>query len=105
MFKNLLNAQSTPVWIEVSFPIIQIILLSLIALSSLLVIIAVLKRPSNPDGGNNAITGISDTYYMHNKANTKEGRLQKLIIISVSCIFVFTIIYFILQLVLNSFVA
>ena len=94
-----------PVWIEVSFPIIQIVLLSLIAVFSLLTIIAVLKRPSNPEGGNNSITGISDTYYMHNKANTKEGRLQKLIIISLVCIFVFTILYFVLQVVLNSFTA
>ena len=73
------------------------------AIFSILVIIAVLKKPSNPEGGTNAITGISDTYYMHNKANTKEGRLQKLIIISMSCIFAFTVIYFILSLILNSF--
>ena len=103
MLNNLLNVKSIPVWIEVSFPIIQIVLLSLIALSSILVIIAVLKKQSNPEGGTNAITGISDTYYMHNKANTKEGRLQRLIIISMSCIFAFTIIYSILELILNSF--
>ena len=103
MLTTLLNAKSIPVWIEGSCPMIQIVLLSLIALCSLLVIIAVLKKPSNPEGGTNAITGISDTYYMHNKSNTKEGRLQKLIIISTSCIFVFTVIYFVLSLILNSF--
>lgn len=105
MFTNLLNAQTIPVWIENSFPIIQIVLLSLIAICSLLVIIAVLKKQSNPESGTNAITGISDSYYMQNKGNTKEGRLQKLIIWSVSLIFAFTVIYFILQLILNSFAA
>jgi len=103
MLTKFLSAKSMPVWMETSFPIIQIILLSLIALSSVLIIIAVLKKPSNPESGTNAITGISDTYYMHNKANTKEGRLQKLIIVSMSCIFAFTVIYFILQLIMNSY--
>lgn len=103
MLKNLLNAQSMPVWMETSFPIIQIVLLALIAISSVLIIIAVLKKPSNPEGGTNSITGISDTYYMHNKSNTKEGRLQKLIIVALSCIFAFTVIYFVLQLIMNSF--
>ena len=102
---NLLNAKSMPVWIENSFPIIQIILLVLISLFSIAVIIAVLKKPSDPECGTNAITGISDSYYMHNKADTKEGRLQRLIVISVSCIFACTIVYFILQAILNSFVA
>lgn len=104
MFTNLLNAKSIPVWIDNSFPVIQNVLLCVIALCSLLVIIAVLRCQSNPDGGTNAITGISDSYYMHNKGNTKEGRLQKLIIISVSLIFVLTIIYFVLELIMNSFV-
>ncbi len=102
---SLLNAKSMPVWIENSFPIIQIILLALISLFSIVVIIAVLKNPSNPEGGTNAITGISDSYYMHNKADTKEGRLKRLIIISVSSIFACTIVYFVLQLILNSFAA
>ncbi len=105
MLGILLNAKSTPVWIEKSFPIIQIVLLALIAISSLLVIIAVLTKPSDAESGTNSITGISNSYYMNNKSNTKEGRLQKLIIISMSCIFAFTIIYFVLQLVLNSFAA
>ena len=104
MFRYLLNAGTMPVWIEKSFPIIQIILLSLIAISSIIVIIAVLKKPSNPESGTNSITGISDSYYMQNKSSTKEGRLQKLIIIAMSCIIALTIIYFILEAVLNSFV-
>ena len=103
MLGTLLNASSMPVWIEKSFPVIQIILLVLIAISSILVIIAVLTKPSDAESGTNSITGISNSYYMNNKSNTKEGRLQKLIIIAMSCIFAFTIIYFVLELVLNSF--
>ncbi len=105
MFTHLLNAKTMPVWMESSFPIIQIILLSLIAISSVIVIIAVLKKPANPESGTNSITGISDTYYMQNKSSTKEGRLQRLIIIAMVCIFVFTLIYFILQAILNSYIA
>ncbi|MBE5735276.1 MAG: hypothetical protein E7361_02395 [Clostridiales bacterium] len=104
MFNYLLNAGTLPVWIERSFPIIQIVLLALIAISSVIVIIAVLRKPANPESGTNSITGISDSYYMQNKSSTKEGRLQKLIIIAMSCIFAFTVVYFILQAILNSFI-
>ena len=105
MFSYLLNAKTMPVWMENVFPVIQIILLALIAISSVIVIIAVLKKPANPESGTNSITGISDSYYMQNKSSTKEGRLQKLIIIAMVCIFAFAVIYFILQAILNSYIA
>lgn len=82
-------------WISSSFPYIQVILLILIAISAITLIVAIMAQPSNPDGGNNAITGISGSYYMKNKWSTKEGRLQKLIIISISVLLFCTIAYFI----------
>ena len=86
-----------PQWMSTAFPIIQTILLVLVALSSFLILIAILAQPSNPDGGDNAITGISGSYYSQNKGTTWEGRLQKLIIICAIVIFASTIIYFVLD--------
>ena len=77
MFRFLL----VPNWVSSSFPVIQAILLALITLSALCIIVAVLLQPSNPDGGNNVITGKNESYYGANKTDTKEGRLHKMILI------------------------
>ena len=74
--KYLLSGTVAP-WISTSFPIIQTVLLVLIALCSVVIIVAVLMHPSDPDGGNNAITGVRDSYYMQNRGMTKEGILNK----------------------------
>jgi protein translocase SecG subunit len=96
-FVNLLLADG-PVasWISKSFPIIQTILIILIALLAVAIIVCVLLNPSNPDGGSNAITGSNESFYSQNKGSSREGRLKKIIIISSACIFVFTVLYLIL---------
>ena len=92
---NLLNlllddvAKPIPDWISKSFPIIQTILIVLISLA------AVLMTTSNPESGNNAITGTNDSYYMQHKGGSREGRLKKTIVICAIVIFVLTLLYFI----------
>ena len=73
------------------------IVLLLVAIASIVIIVAVLCQPSNPDGGRNVITGTNDSYYAQNKGQTKEGRLKKLIIISAVVIFVMTIAFFVIE--------
>ena len=92
--KYLLSGTVAP-WISTSFPIIQTVLLVLIALCSVVIIVAVLMHPSDPDGGNNAITGVRDSYYMQNRGMTKEGILNKLITISSIIVLVLSVAYFI----------
>ncbi len=90
-------------WVTRSFPIIQTILIVLIAIFAVVVIVAVMLTPSNSQGGSNAITGTKiDSYYMQNKSQTKEGKLKKLIIASSIIIFVLTIIYFITMAIFNG---
>ena len=94
---NLLLTTTTPVadWISKSFPIIRTVLIILIALFAFTVLYAVLAQPSKPAGGRNVILGTnSESYYSKNKSNTKEGRLNKVIIISAICIFVLALLYF-----------
>ena len=63
----------------------------------IVIIVAVLCQPSNPDGGRNVITGTNDSYYAQNKGNTKEGRLKKLIIICAIVILVLTIAFYVIE--------
>ncbi len=88
-----------PQWVSLSFPTIQTVLLIIIGISALGIILAILIQPSNPEGGSSAITGISDSYYLKNKASTKEGRLKRVIIWCAVLIFVCTILYFISMLI------
>ena len=73
------------------------VILILMAIAALVIIVAVLIQPSNPDGGRNVITGTNDSYYAQNKGNTKEGRLKRLVIISAILIFVLTIAFFVIE--------
>lgn len=98
-FLNLLLddvAKPIPVWISESFPVLQTILIILAAIASVAIIVACLMSKSNPDGGNNAITGTNDSYYMQHKGGNREGRLKKIVIACAIVIFVATLIYFIL---------
>lgn len=99
--KYLLSGTVAP-WISTSFPIIQTVLLVLIALCSVVIIVAVLMHPSDPDSGNNAITGVRDSYYMQNRGMTKEGILNKLITISSIIVLVLSVAYFITLIFYNG---
>ena len=76
---------------------IRSILLMLTAIASIVIIVAVLIQPSNPDGGRNVITGTNDSYYAQNKGDTKEGRLKKIIIISSVVILVLTVAFYVIE--------
>ncbi|MBR4745470.1 MAG: preprotein translocase subunit SecG [Clostridia bacterium] len=95
MLSILLDGNTRPAWVSSSFPYIQGVLIVLIAIFAIVITVAVLLSPSNPDGGNNAITGKNESYYGYNKGDTKEGRLNKLIIISSIIILVLAIAYLI----------
>ena len=76
---------------------IRSIVLILTAIAAMVIIVAVLIQPSNPDGGRNVITGTNDSYYAQNKGSTKEGRLKKLIIICSIAILVLTIAFYVIE--------
>ncbi len=99
---NFLLEKTLPDWVTKSFPVIEAILLVVIALCAIAVTVAVLIQPSNPDGGNNVITGKNESYFAANKGNTKEGRLHKLIVALSITILVATIIYFVLMSIYNG---
>lgn len=98
----MLHFLGVPQWVSLTFPYIQTALLIIIGLSALGIILAILIQPSNPDGGSNAITGVSDSYFLKNKSSTKEGRLKRVIVWCAILVFVCTILYFISMLIYGS---
>ena len=96
------NFLLVPNWVSTSFPVIQAVLLALITLCAIAVIVAVMMRPSDPEGGSNVITGKNESYYGANKSSTKEGKLQKLIVICSITILVCAIVYFVTVKIFNG---
>ncbi len=93
-----------PTWIEKSFPVLEKICLVLLAILCLIMVVLVFMQITDGNGGSNVITGNKDSYYSQNKGGSREGRITKLIYICLALIAVFTIVYFILIKVWNSFI-
>ena len=79
--------------------VLRIILMVLMALSSLFLIFAILKQPGNSQGSS-AITGAgaTDTFYGKNKSKRFENQLKKWTIICGAILAVCSILFFVLGL-------
>lgn len=98
---NLLNTMldtQVPMWVTNSFPIIRIVLFSIIVLSAIIAIIAILFQ-SQDSAGTDVITGAQESYYSKNKGGSRDGKLKLITIIMASIIVVCAILYFITILV------
>lgn len=99
-FLSILGA-GLPEWVSVSFPIIKYILLGYIALAAIAITVLVLVQPSNSQGGINGITGSNtETYYSHNKGDTREGRMKKATMWLAISVAIATVLYFVLSLII-----
>ena len=96
------NFLLVPNWVSSSFPIIQAILLALMTIDAIAITVCVLLSPSDPEGGNNVITGKNESYYGDNRSNTKEGRLNRMVLICSICMLVFAIVYFVTVKIYNG---
>jgi len=85
-----------PAWVTTWFPILQAGLVILIALSCIVMVIAILASPANVGRGANAITGAAESYYTKNKGKSNQGRIRNLIIICAVTIAVSAVLYFVL---------
>ena len=77
-------------WIVKSFPVIEIVLLCLLALCSIVMIVLVCMQKTDNEGIS-ALSGKSDTFYNRNKGATLQGKIQKwttivAIVIMVICV-------------------
>ena len=93
---NLFLDATYPEWMTNSFPVIRVVLMSLIAVFAIAVVVIVMLMESNPDGGTNVINGQSESFYAKNQGSSKEGRLKKAIIICSILVAVLAIAFWIL---------
>lgn len=95
LLNSLMLAGTTqvPDWMRDSFPIIRIVLFSIIMVCAVIMIIAILFQ-SEDAGGTDAITGVKESYYSQNKGSSRDGKLKLLTTILAIIIFVCAIVYF-----------
>lgn len=97
-----LNQMAVAYWVSQSFPIIRIVLLSLIVLASAFIIIAIMLMESNPEGGANVISGTNESFYQQNQASTREGKLKKFVTIMAIAILVLVLLFFVSCMIYNG---
>ena len=86
---------TVPTWITKSFPVFERICLVVLAVLCLAMIVLVFMQITGGSETNNAITGNHDSYYSQNKSGSREGRITRLIYISLGLIAFFSILYFV----------
>jgi len=84
---------NVPTWVVDTFPILRAVLIILVAVTCVIMIIAILASPPQTGVGNNAITGASESYYTKNKGANNQGRIRNLIIICAITIAVCSILF------------
>ena len=88
--------KATASWIVNSFPIIKIVILSVIALLALALIVLIVMQKGNTNGSS-ALTGKSDTFYNRNKKTTLQGKIKVLTIIFASIMMALCLVFMILS--------
>lgn len=93
---NLLLANTVSTGVITTLQVFERICLVIIALLALVLIVLVFMQITGGSETNNVLTGNKDSYYSQNKSGSREGRITKLIYITLGIIAVLSIIYFIL---------
>ncbi|MDR0384256.1 MAG: hypothetical protein LBH47_02980 [Christensenellaceae bacterium] len=83
-------------WVADNIEWIQGVFVAIMALSAVIMIIAILASPPETGLGHNAITGTNESYYSKNKRGTNSGIIRNIIIICAGVIALSAIIYFVL---------
>ncbi len=109
MFRNNANLicmdenAATADWIAKSFPVIKIVLISVLALLAIAMIVLILMQKSNTNGVS-AVTGQTNTFYNRNKGATLQGKIKVLTIVCAVCIMVVVVAYLIISQIYKGFI-
>lgn len=87
-------AKARPTWVVKSFPIIRIIIASLIGLLAISLIVLSFCQESSSSGAS-AITGEANTFYNRNKGKSLQGKIKIVTIVNSACIVFLCILYII----------
>ena len=83
-------------WVEKSFPVIKVVIMSVLAFLAIAMIVLVVLQKSNTNGAG-AITGQSDTFYNRNKGATLQGKIKVMTIITAVLILVLCLTFLVLS--------
>ena len=86
----------TAAWVVDSWPIIKIVIMSVLLLFSLAMIVLVVMQKSNTNGIS-AISGQTDTFYNRNKGATLQGKIKKWTVICAIVIMVLCVIFLVMN--------
>lgn len=75
-----INLMSVANWVVDSFPIIRIVMITLMVLIALFLIVVILFQPSSASGMG-ALTGARDTFYSKDKSKSLESVMKRLTVI------------------------
>lgn len=89
------NAATAP-WIVNSFPVIKIVIVSVLAVLAIAMIVLTMMQKSNTNGVS-ALSGQSNTFYNRNKSATLQGKIKILTIIDAVLIVVLCIAFLVLN--------
>lgn len=92
---NLMFAGTLPEWVTTAISIARPVLLGIITIACLIMIVTTLLQSSANQTGSSAISGgVSDSYFSHNKDNSKDGKLKRTTIVMASTIGIAVVLYF-----------
>lgn len=94
----LAEGQTQSDFITKVFPVLRYVLFGIIALSAIILIVAILLQSNSNDSGN-VLAGTQESYYSQNKGSTKDGKLKIITIVMASVIAVCALLYFITEIV------
>ena len=92
IFNEALILATRPEWVVKSFPIIRIVLASLIGALAVALIVLTLVQESSSNGAS-AITGEANTFYNRNKGKSLQGKVKIATIVCAAGILLFCILY------------
>lgn len=85
-----------PDWVVISFPIIRICLVCIMAACAVMMIVTTLMQSNANEDGNNALSGgAQESYYAQNKGESRNVKLSRATIIFISVMAVCVVLYFV----------
>ena len=97
-----LLAEKVPEWVANSFPIIRIVLASMIgAIAVALIVLSFCQESSSRGAG--AVTGDANTFYNRNKGKSLQGKVKIATIVCASAIVVLCLIYIVITAIYGGF--
>lgn len=91
---SMLLANTVPIWVSDSFPIIRIVLFCLVVACAIILIVTTLFQNEDSNDAD-VITGQQESYYSKNKGGSKDATLKLITIITSIVAVVCVILYFV----------